>query len=311
MFRAALALVLSAICLQAAEVTPPCRVKSTLDIAYVPKAGERQKLDIFRPEGMTNRPVVMMIHGGTWMIGDKNFYGLYRDVAVSLAKDGFVVVAANYRLSPWVKHPEHVKDVARAFTWTRKHIREHGGDPDTIVLLGHSAGGHLVSLLATDPTWTTEADRKAIRGVVSVSGVYSIPKPEEVAKLAEARLDGMLKMGGRMPGPMVALAEQAGRMFNPFPLIFGNDPKTHKQASPMTHIKPGLPPFLVLYAEKEMPFIADMSREFTAAMQRSKNEVELIKIDKRNHNTIFFDADSADDPVHKAIVAFVQQRSRN
>jgi acetyl esterase/lipase len=305
MFRSALALLLSAACLHAAEITPPCRVKSTLNIAYVPKAGDRQKLDVFRPEGMTKRPVVLMIHGGTWIIGDKNFHGLYRDVAVSLAKEGFVVVAANYRLSPWVKHPEHVKDVARAFTWTRKHIMDHGGDPDNIVLLGHSAGGHLVSLLATDPRWTEESDRKAIRGVVSVSGVYAIPKPDDIAKLAE----GMMSMGGKMPLAISTLVGQSGKLLNPFPLIFGNDPKVLKEASPMSYIKPGLVPFLVLYAEKEFPFIADTSRDFTAAMQKSKNEVELIKFEKRDHNTIFFYADTADDPVHKAIVSFVQKRS--
>src|SRR5882724_10364085 len=99
MFRYMLAILLSAAWSQAAEIKTPCKVQSTLDVGYVPKAGDRQKLDIFRPEGMTNRPVVLMIHGGTWMIGDKNFHGLYRDVAVSLAKEGCVVVAANYRLS--------------------------------------------------------------------------------------------------------------------------------------------------------------------------------------------------------------------
>src|SRR5262245_20687187 len=126
------------------------KVRSTLDVPYVPNAGHRQKLDVFRPEGQTGQPVVLMVHGGAWVIGDKDFHGLYRDVAEGLAKQGLVVVTANYRLSPWVRHPEHVKDVARAFAWTRKNVKEHGGDPDQIYLCGHSAGGHLVALLATD-----------------------------------------------------------------------------------------------------------------------------------------------------------------
>src|SRR5947207_2434320 len=84
---------------------PTFKHQSTLDVPYVPSAGHRQRLDVFRPEGQTGRPVVLMVHGGAWMIGDKNFHGLYRDVAEGLAKQGLVVVTANYRLAPWVQHP--------------------------------------------------------------------------------------------------------------------------------------------------------------------------------------------------------------
>src|SRR5262245_53271124 len=129
MIPSAFALVLpAALALPAApEKREPFKVESTLDVAYVSGAGVRQKLDVFRPAGQTDRPVVLMIHGGSWMFGDKNFFGMYRDVAVNLAREGLVVVAANYRLTPWVRHPEHVKDVARAFAWTRRHVRDHGG----------------------------------------------------------------------------------------------------------------------------------------------------------------------------------------
>ena len=143
-----------------------------LDVSYVdgPKAHPvRHRLDVYAPAGAKKLPVLLFIHGGGWSFGHKSSptLGMYEKTGETLASLGMIVVMANYRLSPWVQHPEHIKDVARAFAWTRKHIREHGGDPDAIILLGHSAGGHLASLLATDPCWTAEGDRKAIRGVVS------------------------------------------------------------------------------------------------------------------------------------------------
>jgi len=89
-------------------------VKQTLDRPYVPGAGARQKLDVFAPKGADGErfPVVILLHGGTWMFGDKDFYGTNRDAARNFARNGIVAVVPNYRLSPLVRHPEHAKDVA-------------------------------------------------------------------------------------------------------------------------------------------------------------------------------------------------------
>src|SRR5262245_33037219 len=84
-------------------------VKQTLDIAYTDGGGWRQKLDVFAPKGADGErfPVVIFAHGGTWLFGDKNFFGTYRKAGQNLAKHGVVAVMINYRLSPLVKHPEH------------------------------------------------------------------------------------------------------------------------------------------------------------------------------------------------------------
>jgi acetyl esterase/lipase len=291
------------------------KVESTLDLPYIPKAGDFQKLDVFRPQGEKNRPVLLMVHGGCWMIGDKDFFGIYRDVAEGFASLGLVVVTINYRLAPWVKHPEHVKDVARAFAWTRKHVREYGGDPDAIFLCGHSAGGHLVALLATDESLLrdkelglTDADRKAIRGVIAFSGVYKIPHGEEFNKLMQGMVMGLAqpgKKGRELPPELSRIVRQAGAYLNPFPLIFGDDPRQYQQASPLSHVRPGLPPMLLLYAENELPLLAQMARDFGEALKKVKNDVEVVCMEKRNHNTLFFWAGNSDDPAAKAVLKFV------
>src|SRR5262249_36539523 len=133
--------------------------------------------DLFLPEGKKDFPVVVLVHGGAWVMGDNRCCGLYTAVAEWLAGQGIGVVVPNYRLSPFVKNPQHVRDVARAVAWAQDHIEDYGGRPECMFLVGHSAGGHLVALLATDETYLKEAGARPadIKGVVAVSGVYHIP----------------------------------------------------------------------------------------------------------------------------------------
>src|SRR5262245_53535690 len=89
-------------------------VDSVENVAYVDGPGAdsvRHKCDVFYPRGGANCPVVLLVHGGVWMFGDKSCAGQYSDVGKFLARNGIVAVLPNYRLSPWVKHPEHIKDV--------------------------------------------------------------------------------------------------------------------------------------------------------------------------------------------------------
>ena len=109
---------------------------------------EKQRLDVYAPKGAKGAAIVIFIHGGEWTKGDK--------AAVSfkpkfLNENGIVFISTNYRLSPAVKHPAHVSDVAAAVRWVRDHAKEFGGDPNKIVLMGHSPGCHLATLAALDP----------------------------------------------------------------------------------------------------------------------------------------------------------------
>src|SRR5262245_35661288 len=88
------------------------QVREALDLPYA-DGKDRHRLDVFSPAQPGKAPVVLFLHGGAWMFGDKDLFGMYRSVGQFLARHGFVAVLANYRLSPTVQHPEHVKDAAR------------------------------------------------------------------------------------------------------------------------------------------------------------------------------------------------------
>src|SRR5262249_24390060 len=160
-------------------------------------------------------PVLMFIHGGAWRIGDKSHFGLYSSVGMSFAEQGVGTVVPNYRLSPKVVHPAHVQDVARAFAWTHRNIKKYGGNPKQSFLSGHSAGGHLAALLATDDTYLKAEglSLKDVKGVMPLSGLYEVTHHG---------------------------------VFTP---MFGKDLEVRKKASPLHHARADAPPFLIIYAQ--------------------------------------------------------------
>jgi acetyl esterase/lipase len=284
----------------ALSAAPPARprggILETLDVRYYPGKG-RQTLDVFAPRGSAGQrfPVVLFVHGGTWIFGDKDFHGLYRGVGRFLAKQGYVAVLINYRLSPAVKHPEHARDVARAFAWTCRNIARYGGDPSRIILAGHSAGGHLACLVATDESYLkdptlklTDSDRGALCGVVGVSGVYRIPAPEEFRKMMSRIVEMLVERAApeRLAGVLTPMLMRAGESLNPFAWVFGTDREVQTKASPQSHVRKGLPPFLLLSAEREVPGLALMAEDFDAALRKAGDLVTWKVIPGCTHRTI-------------------------
>lgn len=282
------------------------------------KDHHRHKVDVFLPRGKKDCPVVLLVHGGAWMLGDNRCCGLYSSVGEFLASQGIVAVLPNYRLSPHVKHPKHIQDVARAFAWTKNYIAEFGGRPDEIFLLGHSAGGHLVSLLTTDEKYLKSEGMEAadIKGVVSVCGVYRIP-PGNMdvdwggASQTAFSFDEMAPLRGAggwswtrwlgLPGVPLNV--------NVFGPVFGDDPQVRADASPLNHIRPGLPPFLIVSAENDLPTLPGMAEEFHAALRRQGCASQYLVVKERNHNSIIFRAMEPRDPVAEATVDFIYQHA--
>ena len=145
------------------------RVDRHADLPY--GEGPRQRLDVYAPRQATNRPVVIFWYGGSWVKGKKSSY---RFVGTTLAERGIVAVLPDYRLYPQVSFPAFDEDGARAVAWVEQHVREFGGDPRRIVLMGHSAGGHTAAFLAFNHEFLRKfgADPDSIVGLVGLSGTY-------------------------------------------------------------------------------------------------------------------------------------------
>jgi len=126
------------------------RVQVKRNIIFSEVGGVRLRLDVYRPRsGGKNLPVVLHVHGGGWTLGSKDDQG--KPLAYRLASHGFVVVSANYRLSPRFTFPDHLIDVKSAIRWIREHASEYGADPTFLAITGGSAGGHLAALAALTP----------------------------------------------------------------------------------------------------------------------------------------------------------------
>ncbi len=252
-------------------------VKTVKDVAYY--EGEdadkvKHKLDLYLPKDKENFPVFFFVHGGAWVHGDKDFFNLYSSLGHYLAKQGVGVVVTNYRLSPGVKHPEHIKDVARAFAWTYKNIEKYGGRPDQIFVGGHSAGGHLSALLVVDDTYLKAEGLSPakIKGVIPISGVYDL----------SGIPDGMMQV------------------------IFGKDEEVRKKASPMVHVKGDLPPFLILYADKDLPGCdKDQAEKFAKALNDKGTKATTLEIKDSNHYLIILNTAAGKGEAPKAILDFI------
>ncbi len=260
---------------RAEDPTPTYEVEIQKDVPYY--EGEnahpvKHKLDLFLPKGLKDYPVLFFVHGGAWKMGDKSQFGIYSNIGKHFAAAGVGTVVINYRLSPGVKSPEHIKDVARAFAWTHKNIAKHSGRPDRIYISGHSAGGHLVALLATNEQYLKAEGlaTKDIRGAIPVSGVYDI----------SARF---------------------------MPDVFGTDADEHKMASPIRQVRAGLPPFLILYADKDFPGCGKVTSEaFCTALKDKEDRAETMEIAGSDHIQILISLAKTDDKVFKKVLDFIR-----
>ena len=177
---------------------------------------EKQRLDVYSPRDVKGAAVVVFVHGGEWTRGDKSAVSYKPQF---LNEHGIVFVSINYRLTPPATHPAHVSDVAAALRWVHDHAGAYGGDPKKIVLIGHSAGCHLVTLVALDGRYLAKVNLQPtdLRGVVAWSGgAYDLVQK--------------VKDGGSYAGYIKK--------------SFGDSEEAQREASPMAHakdVKAGLP----------------------------------------------------------------------
>lgn len=152
-------------------LTPSGGYVADLDIPY--GADPRQRLDVYRPaaRSSTPAPVVLFLYGGSWRRGEKE---AYRFIGEYLTRMGCVALIADYRLYPEVQFPAFVEDGASAVAWARENALSLGGDPRRVYAMGHSAGAHIVVLLALEPRYLARrgGSPSDLAGVIGISGPY-------------------------------------------------------------------------------------------------------------------------------------------
>lgn len=151
-------------------VAPRDNVTVTRNVAYAD--GARHTLDIYAPRVSAEAsPVVVFFYGGGWESGSKD---MYRFVGATLAARGVMMVIPDYRLYPQVRFPAFMQDAAAAVAWTRANAMRFGGNPHRLFLMGHSAGGQIVALLALDGSYLQADGMSPSRlcGVIGLAGPY-------------------------------------------------------------------------------------------------------------------------------------------
>ena len=267
----------------AADTQPVRVVRDITYLAGANDAANKDKLDLYLPEGRTDVPVIVSLHGGALMTGDK---GQQTFIGERFASAGIAIAVINYRLSPGVAHPAHIQDAAAAFAWVKRHIAEYGGNPDQVFVIGHSAGAYLAALLALDDRYLAahKLSTLDIRGVVPVSAFYWVERP--------------------------GVAPDRDKS------VWGTDQNVWVDASPAHHLHSGAPPVLILYADGDDEWRRQQNVEMARALKTAGNaHVEIALIAGRTHDTIWShmaaDGDEAADRiiqfVHATAVARVSQ----
>lgn len=278
---------LMALCLAWVATGASAAPRVERDIRYRESPGVAARLhslDLHLPPARSaaRAPVVVMVHGGGWSIGDKANPGFVQPKAAWFNARGFIVASVNYRLSPAVKHPAHIEDVCAAIAWVSRNIAKRGGDPRRIYLLGHSAGAHLAALAGVDHGRLRAAgvDPGSIRGVILLDGAgYDIPRQFPVA----SRL-GML-----------------GTMYRD---AFTNDPAVQRDASPALKPVKNPPPYLILHVAAR-PDSKTQSEILAKALARGGGKATIIAVPGKNHMTINSDCGKPGDPVTAAVAGFL------
>ena len=269
---------LAALNLVAADV-PDVSIRVVRDIPYLAAshyADKKDTLDLYLPEGVAKPPVIVWYYGGALQQGDKTDRD---DVAAArrFASAGIATAVVNYRLSPGVSHPAHIEDAAASFAWVTKHIAEYGGDPARIFVVGHSAGAYLAALLVTDERYLEKhgLSLRDITGAVPVSAFFWV--------------------------------EREGVAPDRPKTVWGTDSATWVDASPAHHLRGGLPPMLILYADGDEPWRRQQNVEMEQAVRKAGSaHVRIGMVADRSHMSILRHLGDDKDPASQQIIEFVK-----
>jgi acetyl esterase/lipase len=219
-------------------------MRRIIDVAY--GDDPLQRYDVYAPPGMRDAPIVLMVHGGGWRFGDKAMANVVDNKVARWVARGFIVVSTNYRLLPQADLHAQLDDVVHALASVQRRAGEWGGDGHRIVLMGHSAGAHLVALLAARPALAYA------RGAAPWLGTVV---------LDSATMDVPATMQWRHP----PLYDRA----------FGNDPKQWNVLSPLQQLQGGGAPILAVCSLRRLD-ACPQARRFAASANALGTRAEVL-----------------------------------
>jgi acetyl esterase/lipase len=206
----------------------------------------RQRLDVYVPDGVGPRPIIVFWYGGSYERGRKE---QYRFVGAALARAGYVAVLPDYRLYPEARFPGFMDDAAAALSWVVSHAAEIGGDPARIYLAGHSAGAQIAALLAYDADRQERAGLRSgvVKGFIGLSGPYALDPDTDTLRTI-------------------------------FAAPYGFD-----DWQPVRKVKPMSPPALLMHGEADDVVWASHTRKMAEALMRSGVPLTLRLYAGRGH----------------------------
>ncbi len=240
------------------------------------------QLDVYEPSGgrgglfSRKRPVVLYVHGGGWVKGDRK---RVFDMPQWLTSRGYVFVSIDYRKIPQTNIDGQVQDVTRAIEWVRRNIRRYNGDPNRVVLMGHSAGAHLSALAAA------QGKAQGLRGII----------PNDVQAY-----------------DLLAYATKRGSIGPMFGTAFTNEPKNWVRWSPATYAARNgrLPPHLILYSRSQGERRSAISIGYANLLKGRGTQVEVFHGTAYSHGAIAARLGDPGDKASAAIERFLKRVTR-
>jgi arylformamidase len=253
------------------------------DLAYAEPKNERQTLDVYAPAAGKQHPVVFWLHGGGWQKGDKSEV---HAKAQAFVDKGFVFASSNYRFIPNATMQQMTGDVAKSIRWVYDHAAEYGGDPNSIFVMGWSAGAQLAALVSTDDRYLKAEGLSLsnIKGCVPVDADSFYPALQ--IDTVEAR------PGSRRPSSYRIKFPE------------GSD----KELSSVLYVAKdkGIPPFLILHIDGHPESGTAIQAQVLATALRVANvTVQVVPAEGKTHNTLNEDLGRRDDKPTKAVFEFV------
>ena len=242
-------------------------VRSQLDIAYA-ESSPAQKLDLYLPgdDSGALRPALVVVHGGGWRGGDKQ-RGQWARIPAQYARDGYVAISVNYRLTGEAPWPAQIEDVKAAVRWLRAHAEQFRVAPDRIGAYGNSAGAHLVALLGlVKEAEGLEGDGPNQDHSSLVQAVCASATPTDFLNLRVAGTVPERLANTFLAGPKQTLRDRA------------------RQASPISYAAGDAPPFLLVHGTADRTVPIEQSNRFARALREAgAKEVRYMIFDNEGH----------------------------